>query len=477
MVDARAGVEGAGSEVARAMHDAVWLNANLATLREGDVPYGAIRDGAVAVKDGRIAWVGPRSEWKGKAAVEHDARGAWITPGLVDCHTHLVYAGNRADEFEQRLKGRSYEEIARAGGGIQSTVRATRAASEPELEALARRRLAQWVGEGTTVIEIKSGYGLDTASETRMLRVARSLGDRITVQTTFLGAHALPPEYHGRPDDYVSLVCEEMLPAAVALSDAVDAFCETIAFTVKQTAQVFAKATALGLPVKLHADQLSDNGGAQLAAQFGALSADHLEYTSEAGVDALGRRGTTAVLLPGAFYFLREKQQPPLGALRRHRVPIAIATDHNPGSSPLTSPLLAMNLACTVFRMTPEEALAGLTRNGARALGLGGGVLAPGKLADLILLCRDTPAFTPLNTVFGQLVFCENGSSVDTVIVNGEVVVAEGRLTKVEESEVLALANRAGERLDSAIRRQMAAARTMEPILAEMYFRIFGKSE
>jgi imidazolonepropionase len=376
------------------MHDAVWLNANLATLREGEAPYGVVRDGAIAVKDGRIAWIGPRKEWKDRAAAEHDARGAWITPGLVDCHTHLVYAGNRADEFEQRLKGASYEEIARAGGGIRSTVRATRAATEPDLEALARRRLAQWLAEGATVIEIKSGYGLDTATETKMLRAARKLSDRITVRTTFLGAHALPEEFNGRADDYVSLVCDEMLPAAAPLSDAVDAFCETIGFTVKQTARVFDATKKLGLPVKLHADQLSDTGGAQLAAQVGALSADHLEYTSEAGADALGRRGTVAVLLPGAFYFLREKQLPPLGALRRHRVPIAIATDHNPGSSPLASPLLAINMACTLFRLTPEEALAGMTRNGARALGMQAthGTLEPGKSADLALWDIESPA-------------------------------------------------------------------------------------
>jgi len=376
------------------MQDAVWLNANLATLREGGAPYGEIRDGAIAVKDGRIAWVGPRSEWKGRAAQENDARGAWITPGLVDCHTHLVYAGNRADEFEQRLKGATYEEIARAGGGIQSTVRATRAASDTELAVLAARRLAQWIAEGVTVVEIKSGYGLDTETEMKMLRVARLLGDRLSVRTTFLGAHALPEEFKGRQDAYIALVCGEMLPAAAPLSDAVDAFCEGIAFTVKQTARVFAAAKKLGLPVKLHADQLSDTGGAQLAAQFGALSADHLEYTNEAGVEAMAKAGTVAVLLPGAYYFLRETHRPPVGALRRHRVPIAIATDHNPGSSPLSSPLLAMNMACTLFNLTPEEALAGVTRNGARALGMQAahGTLETGKSADFALWKIDSPA-------------------------------------------------------------------------------------
>lgn len=376
------------------MQDAVWLNANLATLREGGAPYGEIRDGAIAVKDGRIAWVGPRSEWKGRAAQENDARGAWITPGLVDCHTHLVYAGNRADEFEQRLKGATYEEIARAGGGIQSTVRATRAASDTELAVLAARRLAQWIAEGVTVVEIKSGYGLDTETEMKMLRVARLLGDRLSVRTTFLGAHALPEEFKGRQDAYIALVCGEMLPAAAPLSDAVDAFCEGIAFTVKQTARVFAAAKKLGLPVKLHADQLSDTGGAQLAAQFGALSADHLEYTNEAGVEAMAKAGTVAVLLPGAYYFLRETHRPPVGALRRHRVPIAVATDHNPGSSPLSSPLLAMNMACTLFNLTPEEALAGVTRNGARALGMQAthGTLETGKSADFALWKIDSPA-------------------------------------------------------------------------------------
>ncbi len=376
------------------MQDAVWLNANLATLREDGAPYGEIRDGALAVKDGRIAWIGHRSEWTGAAAREHDAGGAWITPGLVDCHTHLVYAGNRADEFEQRLKGATYEEIARAGGGINSTVRTTRAAPEAELAESAARRLRQWIDEGVAVVEIKSGYGLNTVSEAKMLRVARQLGDRVKVKTTFLGAHALPEEFKGRPDDYVALVCDEMLPAVSPLSDAVDAFCENIAFSVKQTARVFTAARNLGLAVKLHADQLSDSGGAQLAAQFDALSADHLEYTNEAGIEALARRGTVAVLLPGAFYFLREKQLPPLGALRRHRVPIAIATDHNPGSSPLTSPLLAMNLACTLFRLTPEEALAGITRNGARALGMHAthGTLEAGKCADFALWEIESPA-------------------------------------------------------------------------------------
>ncbi len=380
------------------MHDAVWLNANLATMRAGGAPYGEMRDGAIAVTGGRISWIGLRSEWRGKAQDEVDARGGWATPGLVDCHTHLVYAGNRAHEFDLRLKGASYEEIARAGGGIVSTVRATRAADEDDLFYAAARRLAQWTREGATVVEIKSGYGLDPASELKMLRVARALGGKVpvTVKTSFLGAHAVPEDYQGRADDYVALVCEEMLPAVAreGLADAVDAFCEGIAFSPAQTARVFEAAGRLGLPVKLHADQLSDTAGAALAARFGALSADHLEYTSEAGVEAMARRGTVAVLLPGAFYFLREKQLPPVDALRRHGVPIALATDHNPGSCPMSSPLLAMNMACTLFRLTPEEALAGLTREGARALGLQAthGTLEAGKVADFALWDIGSPA-------------------------------------------------------------------------------------
>ncbi len=375
------------------MHDALWTNCHLATMRAG---CGEIRDGALAVTGGRISWVGPRSEWPGRASEEHDARGAWITPGLIDCHTHLVYAGNRAHEFELRLKGASYEEIAASGGGILSTVAATRAASEDELFALASRRLAQWRREGAAVIEIKSGYGLDLDAELRMLRVARRLGEAITVRTTFLGAHAVPPEYRGREDDYIEFLCEEVLPAAARerLADAVDAFCERIAFSAAQTQKVFRKAKELNIPVKLHADQLSDSGGAALAAGFGALSADHLEYSSEAGVQAMARAGTVAVLLPGAYYFLREKQTPPVEALRRRGVPIALATDHNPGSSPVSSPLLVLNLACTLFRLTPEEALAGMTRHAAHALGMQAshGTLEVGKQADFALWEVQSPA-------------------------------------------------------------------------------------
>ncbi|MGQ0655305.1 MAG: imidazolonepropionase [Betaproteobacteria bacterium] len=373
------------------MHDSVWLNANLATMRDG---YGEIRDGAIAVTGGRISFVGRRSEWNDKARAEHDAKGAWITPALIDCHTHLVYGGNRAGEFEQRLLGATYEDIARAGGGIVSTVKATRAASEDELVREARKRLTQWPREGTGVIEIKSGYGLDKDTELKMLRAARRLGDSITVRTTFLGAHALPAEYKGRADDYIDFVCEEVLPAAAPLSDAVDVFCERIGFSVSQTKKVLGKARAMGLPVKLHADQLSDLGGAGLAAKYKALSADHMEYSSEEGIREMARAGTVAVLLPGAFYFLRETRRPPIDALRSAGVPIALATDHNPGSSPLCSPLLVLNMACTLFRMTPEEALAGMTRHAARALGMHDthGTLEAGKQADLAVWDVRQPA-------------------------------------------------------------------------------------
>ena len=375
------------------MHDAAWVNAQLATMNSG---YGLIRDGVIAVSGGRIDWVGPRSEWRGRAREEHDARGAWITPGLIDCHTHLVYAGNRAGEFELRLKGASYEEIARAGGGIVSTVAATRKASEEELVRAAQKRLQQWLREGAVAIEIKSGYGLDRDTELRMLRAARRLGAEITVRTTFLGAHAVPPEYKGREDEYIAFVCDEVLPAAAAegLVDAVDAFCERIAFNVAQTERVFRTARALGLPVKLHADQLSDLDGAGMAARHRALSADHMEHSRESGIELMGKEGTVAVLLPGAFYFLRETTLPPIDALRRHGVPMALATDHNPGSSPVCSPLLVLNMACTLFRLTPEDALAGMTCHAARALGLQAshGTLEKGKAADFALWDIGSPA-------------------------------------------------------------------------------------
>jgi imidazolonepropionase len=382
------------------MWDALWTNAKVATLRGGR--YAALVPGAVAAQDGKIAWVGAVADLPGRpdalAREVHDLAGHWITPGLIDCHTHLVYAGSRAHEFEQRLQGATYEEIARAGGGIVSTVAATRAASEDDLAAVSSLRLGRLLDEGVTTIEVKSGYGLRTDAELKQLRVARRLGETaaVAVRATFLGAHALPPEYKGRADDYIDLVCDEMLPtvAKAGLADAVDAFCEGIGFSPEQTARVFERAGVLGLPVKLHADQLSDLGGAVLAARFRALSADHLEYTSEAGVRAMAVAGTVAVLLPGAFYFLRETRLPPVQSLRDHRVPIAVSTDCNPGSSPLTSILLTLNLACTLFRLTPEEALAGVTLHAALALGMAQthGTIEVGKACDLAIWGVGEPA-------------------------------------------------------------------------------------
>lgn len=382
----------------------IWDGAHLATMApgtHGTDGYGIVQDGAVVVRGDRIAWVGPRNKLPADFASGSERRqfaAPWVTPGLVDCHTHLVYAGDRAREFEMRLEGASYEEISRAGGGIVSTVRATREADEDTLYQLARSRLAPMLACGTTTVEIKSGYGLDVPTEARMLRVARRLGASLPVgvATTHLGAHALPPEFAGRPDDFIDMICTESLPTAAAegLVDAVDAFCEGIGFTRAQTARVFDAAAALGLPVKLHAEQLSDLGGAELAAERGALSADHLEYLSEAGIRAMAASGTVAVLLPGAFYFLRETRLPPVAALRAAGVPIAIATDSNPGSSPVASPLLMLNMACTQFGMTPAEALAGMTRIGATALGMGHevGALIPGLRADMVAWQVDSPA-------------------------------------------------------------------------------------
>lgn len=376
----------------------LWTHARVATMQAGAAPYGLIEDGALAVEDGRIAWVGPRADVPAefRGAQQHDAGGRLLTPGLVDCHTHLVYGGNRAGEFEARLNGASYEQIARAGGGIVSTVRATRAADEPALLAQSRRRLHALLAEGVTTIEIKSGYGLSLDAEAKCLRVARALGqlERVTVRTTFLGAHALPPEFQGRADAYVDEVCRMMGELQHAgLVDAVDAFCESIGFSPAQTHRVFDAARRLGLPVKLHAEQLSDSGGAALAAEYGALSCDHLEWLSDEGALAMARAGTVAVLLPGAFYFLRETRLPPVALLREAGVPMAVATDCNPGTSPCTSLLLMLNMACTLFRLTPEEALAGVTRHAAAALGLADrGVLAAGQRADFVLWDVDHPA-------------------------------------------------------------------------------------
>ena len=358
--------------------------------------YGELRDGAILVQDGRIGWIGARADAPAAPQV-HDCAGMWLTPGLIDCHTHIVHAGNRSDEFEARLNGASYQDIARAGGGIMSTVRATRAATPQALFAASAQRVAALLAEGVTTLEIKSGYGLALAPEAAMLRVARRIGQLmpVDVMTTFLGAHALPPEYAGRADAYIDDICAHMLPALAAegLVDAVDAFCETIGFSAAQTARVFDAARALKLPVKLHAEQLSDQSGAALVARYGGLSADHLEHLSDAGIAAMARAGTVAVLLPGAYYFLRDTTPPPLAALRRAGLPLALATDCNPGTSPLTSMLLTMNLACTLWRLTPVEALAGCTVNAARALGRSDiGTLAVGKRADFALWEITRPA-------------------------------------------------------------------------------------
>lgn len=378
--------------------DSLWLNVHLATMSPAG-HYGEIKNAAIAVHEGKIAWLGPRQNLPGntRAMHEHDGGGAWLTPGLVDCHTHIVYAGNRSNEWEARLNGVPYEQIAREGGGIVSTVRATRQASFDELLQASLPRVHALMAEGVTTLEIKSGYGLDLPNEEKMLRVAREIGRRtgLNVRTTFLGAHALPPEYAGRSDDYIQQVCQHMLPtlAKQGLVDAVDAFCESIGFTPAQTEQVFQAAKHHGLPVKLHAEQLSDQGGAELTARYGGLSADHLEHLSNRGVAAMANAGTVAVLLPGAYYYLRDTQPPPVPALRDARVPIAIATDCNPGTSPMTSLLLAMNMACTIFRLTPQEALAGATINAARALGLAAstGSLETGKRADFALWQIDRP--------------------------------------------------------------------------------------
>lgn len=377
--------------------DRLWTNARLATMT--GPALGVVEDGALAVAGGRIAYAGPRNCAPSiDAADVIDCEGRCITPGLVDCHTHIVHAGNRANEFEMRMGGLTYADIARAGGGIVSTVRATRAANEDALLASALRRLDALIAEGATTVEVKSGYGLDLDSERRMLRVARRLGEvrRLRIVTTFLGAHALPPEYAGRPDAYIDDLATRVLPtlAAEGLVDAVDGFCEGIAFTVAQIDRLFSAARALGLPVKLHAEQLSNSHGAALAARHGALSADHLEYLDQAGVAAMAASGTVAVLLPGAFHQMREEKLPPVAMLRAAGVPIALATDCNPGTSPLSSLLLAMNFGATLFGLTVAECLRGVTVNAARALGLADdtGALAPGCRADFAIWSIETPA-------------------------------------------------------------------------------------
>ncbi len=376
----------------------LWHNARLATLAD-DTGWGLVEHGALLVQDDRLLWVGALDDMpaalRAQAGAQHDLGGALVTPGLVDCHTHLVYGGQRAGEFEMRLQGLDYAEIARSGGGIRSTVAATRACGDAELLAGARRRAQVLMAEGVTTLEIKSGYGLSLLDESRCLSIARQLGAELplTVRTTYLGAHAIPPEFDGRADDYITAVCAWM-PAlhAAGLVDAVDAFCENIGFSPAQTRRVFVAARALGLPVKLHAEQLSDQDGAALAAEFGALSCDHLEYLSDAGVDAMRVAGTVAVLLPGAYYFLRETQLPPVAELRAQQVPIALASDHNPGSSPGLSLLLMANMACTLFRMTPLEAVLGITAHGARALGLTDrGRLVAGLRADFAVWDLEHP--------------------------------------------------------------------------------------
>ena len=406
--------------------DLLWHSATLACMNEGGVAYGLIENGTIAVKDGEIAWIGRGSELPGLpenlAKEVREAHGHCITPGLIDSHTHLVYAGNRAREFEMRLQGATYEELAKAGGGILSTVEATRNASEEGLFQASLSRMKSLLSEGVTTVEIKSGYGLEVETECRMLKVARRLGREfpVHVSTSFLGAHALPLEFQGRSDDYIDLVCTEMMQevAQQGLADAVDAFCEGIGFSLSQTERVFQAARNLGIPVKLHAEQLSDLKGARLAAEYGAISADHLEYIEEDGVRAMSESGTVANLLPGAFYFLREKKHPPLDLFRKYGVPVALATDCNPGSSPAESLLMMMNMGCTLFRMTPEETLAGVTRNAAKALGFEDrGVLATGRRADLVVWEVEHPA--ELSYRFGV-------NPCRTVVQSGNIVRDQG---------------------------------------------------
>lgn len=379
--------------------DAVWINAHIATMQADQAPYGAIKSGALATKDGRIAWLGAQAElpdFDASHTQVHDVQGQWLLPGLIDCHTHLVYGGSRANEFEMRLQGADYQAIAKAGGGIRSTVKATREASAEQLLALAKARVSTLMQQGVTRLEIKSGYGLDLATERKMLQVARELARLypVHIHTTFLGAHALPPEFDDA-DAYIDYICQTMLPTLhqEGLVDAVDVFCEGIGFSVAQSKRLFACAQQLGLPVKAHAEQLSNLGGSALVAEFAGLSADHVEFLDEAGVQAMAKAGTVAVLLPGAYYFLKETQLPPIELLRHYRVPMAVATDLNPGTSPLCHLPLMLNMACTLFALTPEEALLGVTRHAARALGVAdSGTLAVGQQADFGCFAMAQPA-------------------------------------------------------------------------------------
>ena len=405
-----------------AQHDTLWINGTLSIITEKGVPE-TLEAAAIACKDGLISLVSPMQNLtdspKKLADNVVDLHGKCLTPGLIDCHSHLVFGGNRAEEFNLRLQGHSYEQIAKQGGGIMSTVNHTRAATEQQLEHEARKRLALLVSDGVTSIEIKSGYGLTLDDEAKMLRVARRLGEStpVTVTTTFLGAHALPPEYANNRSGYIDLVCNDMLPKLYeeGLIDAVDAFCESIAFSTDEVEHVFKAATKLGLPVKLHAEQLSDNGGAALASRYSALSADHLEYLSESGVRAMAASGSVAVLLPGAFYMLRETQKPPVQLLRDHHVPIALATDINPGSSPVLSARLMMVLGCQEFGLTPEEALRGMTINAAKALGKSDsiGSLEIGKAADLTIWDVQQPS---------ELAYWLGGNKAESVIKAGNCI-------------------------------------------------------
>ncbi|MCL1124050.1 imidazolonepropionase [Shewanella surugensis] len=408
--------------------DQVWIDINIATMDPtSTIPYGAITQGAMAIKEGKIAWIGERKDlpkFDTLSTPIYRGKGGWITPGIIDAHTHLVFAGNRAHEFEQRLEGMSYEDIALAGGGILSTVNACREASEAELFELGRQRLNALAREGVTTVEIKSGYGLDTETELKLLRVARALGEHhhIDVKTTFLGAHAIATEYQGRADDYIDLVINDMLPKVIKdnLADAVDVFCEHIAFNHAQTKQVLTAAKAAGLNIKLHAEQLSNLGGSAMAAKLGALSVDHIEFISEESIKVLSQYGTCATLLPGAYYSLRETQLPPIALLRQYKIPMVVASDYNPGSSPICSSLLMLNMSCILFKLTPEEALQGMTINAAKALGIADNVgsLEIGKVADFCLWDINTPA---------QLAYTYGVNACQQVVKSGRVIPQKDR--------------------------------------------------